>query len=120
LPSAVVNCLPSTNHDLNRLSATARHILRLAKCWVYAGIVPRALAKADDNPAPTTPLSYTGRPEDFFSPSLKTREGSGLILRQSEDFVQADHPENLRHLFCGSKDSEFATFFFQRRKGVDQ
>ena len=29
---------------------------------------------------------------------LKTREGSGLIFRQSEDFVQTNHPEDLSNL----------------------
>ena len=31
--------------------------------------------------------------------SLKTRERRGLILRQPEDFVQTNHPENLSDLF---------------------
>ena len=34
-----------------------------------------------------------------FSLSLKTREGSGLIFRHSEDFVQTNHPEELSDLF---------------------
>ncbi len=56
----------------------------------------------------------------FFSLSLKTREGSGLIFRQSEDFVQTNHPEGLSGLFWSPKDSEFAPFFFQGRKSADQ
>ena len=56
----------------------------------------------------------------FFSLWLKTREGSSLIFRQSEDFVQTNHPEGLSGLFWGPKESEFAPFFLQGRKGANQ
>ena len=44
-------------------------------------------------------FAHNDRRMTFFSLSLKTREGSGLIFRQSEDFVQTNHPEDLSNLF---------------------
>jgi len=55
-----------------------------------------------------------------FSLPLKTREGSGLIFRHSEDFVQTNHPEGLSNLFGGSKESKFAPSLSQGRKSADQ